>query len=132
MPLPLSVAIVCRNSAATIARTLDSVKGLASEVVALDSGSTDGTIEMLERAGARVRRVEWRGHVATKQMALEACDQDWILCIDSDESVEPDLRASIERAVAAPGADGYEVNRKVYYRDRPLNFACSPSGGCGW
>ncbi len=126
--LPLSVAIVCKNSEATIARTLESVKGLAAEIVALDSGSTDGTLALLEAHGARVARVEWRGHVATKQAALEACTQEWILSLDSDESLEPDLRAALERAVssAPPGIDGYEVNRKVYYRSRPLNFAWQP------
>jgi len=128
MSLPLSVAIVCKDSEATIARTLESVKGLAAEIVALDSGSNDGTIRLLERAGARVERVEWRGHVATKQAALDACSQGWVLSLDSDESLEPDLRAAVERAVSSPtpGIDGHEVNRKVYYRDRPLNFAWQP------
>jgi len=126
--LPLSIAIVCKNSDGTIARTLESVRGLASEIVALDSGSTDGTIALLEKHGVRVERVAWRGHVATKQSALQACSQEWILSIDSDESLEPDLRAAVERVVssATPGIDGYEVNRKVYYRDRPLNFAWQP------
>ena len=101
---------------------------MASEVVAVDSGSTDGTIALLEKHGARVIRSEWKGHVATKQMALEACDQEWILCLDSDESVLPELRRSIEEALARdkPGVDGFLVNRKVYYRDRPLNFAWQP------
>ena len=128
MPLPLSVAIVCKNNGATIARTLESVAGLASEIVALDSGSTDDTIALLEKHGARVERVAWKGHVATKQAALEACTQDWVLSLDSDESLEPDLRAAVERALAssAAGIDGYEVNRKVYYRGKPLNFAWQP------
>lgn len=128
MALPLSIAIVCKDSEATLARTLESVRGLASEVVALDSGSTDGTIALLERHGARVERVAWRGHVATKQAALEACSQAWILSIDSDESLEPELRAAVEQAVSysAPEIGGYELNRKVYYRGRPLNFAWQP------
>jgi hypothetical protein len=48
------------------------------------------------------------------------------LSLDSDESVEPDLRRSIDGALASPVADGYRMNRKVYYRDRPLNFAWQP------
>ena len=93
--MPLSVAIVCRNNDATIGRTLESVAGLAAEVVAVDSGSTDGTIPLLERHGARVIRSDWKGHVATKQMALEACVQEWVLCIDSDESLQPDLKRAV-------------------------------------
>src|SRR5690606_18481587 len=81
--LPLSVAIVCRNNERTIGRTLESVRGMAAEIVAVDSGSTDGTIDLLEQAGARVIRSEWLGHVKTKQMALEACSQEWVLCLDS-------------------------------------------------
>jgi glycosyltransferase involved in cell wall biosynthesis len=155
--LPLSVAIICKNSEATIRRTLVSVAGLAEEVVAVDSGSTDGTIAMLERCEppARIIRAEWKGYVATKQMALEACTREWVLCLDSDESLTAELRASIERVLgghAAAGKEGgdggeggegragYAVNRKVFYRGRPLNFAWQPEwrlrlvrrGGAVW
>src|SRR5690606_14417658 len=113
MPLPLSVSIVCRNSEATIGRTLDSVAGLASEIVAVDSGSTDGTIALRERHGARVIRSDWKGYVAPKQMALDACTQPWVLSLDSDESIDGDLRRAIEAAVQAhpPAADGYRIRR---------------------
>src|SRR5690606_7079347 len=57
----LSVAIVCRDNVGTIGRTIESVRGLADEVVAVDSGSTDGTIELLEAAGARVLHTDWKG-----------------------------------------------------------------------
>lgn len=134
MPLPLSVAIVCKNNASTIGRTLDSVKGLAAEIVAIDSGSTDDTIAMLEAAGARVIRSAWLGHVKTKQMALEQCTQPWVLCLDSDESVEPDLAREIVRVVGAGSGptseaqsiDGYEVNRKIFYAGRFLNHTYQP------
>lgn len=128
--LPLSVAIVCKNSAATIGRTLDSVKGLASEIVAVDSGSTDATISMLEAVGARIIRSEWLGHVKTKQKALEAAaeGQPWVLSLDSDESLELSLAASVRAAVTKndPGVDGYTLNRKVYYDGRFLNYAWQP------
>ncbi len=133
MPLPLSVAIVCKNNASTIGRTLDSIKPLAAEIVAVDSGSTDDTIPMLERAGARVIRSAWLGHVKTKQMALEQCTQPWVLCLDSDESVEPDLAREIERVLAPGGGaageasvGGYEVNRKIFYAGRFLNHTYQP------
>ncbi|MCC6323139.1 MAG: glycosyltransferase family 2 protein [Phycisphaerales bacterium] len=140
----MSVAIVCRNNEPTIGRTLESVKGLADEIVAVDSGSTDGTIAMLEAAGARVIRSEWLGHIRTKQKALEACTCEWILCIDSDESVEPDLavaiRGALEDGPADPSPSGYELNRRIYYRGRPLRHAWQPEwrvrlvrrGKAGW
>lgn len=127
-PLPLSVAIVCKNSAATIGRTLDSVAGLAAEVVAVDSGSTDATLDLLARHGARVIRSTWLGHVRTKQLALEACAQPWVLALDSDESPEPDQRRGIAAALKAddPAIAGYRVNRKVFYAGRFLAHAYQP------
>ncbi len=128
--LPLSIAIVCKNSGATIGRTLESVRGLAREVVALDSGSTDGTIGLLVGAGARVERVEWEGYVRTKQRAVEACAQEWVMILDSDESIEPDLAASLRGALGGAAGDpsigGFAVNRKVWYRGRFLEHAWQP------
>lgn len=126
--LPLSIAIVCRNNEGTIARTLQSVAPFAAEIVALDSGSTDRTLSILDAFGARVERVQWQGHVKTKQLALEACTQPWVLCIDSDESVEPDLAASIRGAIQSSrrAADGYFVNRRVWYRGRFLTHVWQP------
>lgn len=126
--LPLSVAIVCKNNESTIARTLESVRPLAAEIVAVDSGSTDRTIEILECFGARVIRSPWLGFVATKQKALEACTQPWVLALDSDESLLPELAREVSRVLGSPndGIDGYWMNRKVYYDDRPLNFAWQP------
>ncbi|MCK6476731.1 MAG: glycosyltransferase family 2 protein [Phycisphaerales bacterium] len=126
--LPLSIAIVCKNSRSTIEPVLASVRGLASEIVAVDSGSTDGTIELLESAGARVIRTAWKGHIATKQMALELCEQPWVLSIDSDEPVLPDLAESIRAALTRddPAVAGYRVNRKVWYLGEPLDFAWQP------
>lgn len=126
--LPISIAIVCKDSAATIGRTLDSVRAWADEIVAVDSGSTDQTLAMLEAAGARIIRSPWLGHIKTKQMALEACTREWVLSLDSDESVEPELAAAIAAAVGgrAGGAAGFEMNRRTYYRDRPLRHAWQP------
>lgn len=126
--LPLSVFIVCKNSGATIGRLLESVVPLASQIVALDSGSTDRTIEMLEAAGATVHRVAWEGYNRTKQRAAEACSCEWVMNIDADESVEPDLAASLRGALshADPRVAGFFVNRKVWYAGRFLEHAWQP------
>ncbi len=129
--LDLSVAIVCKNNQATIGRTLDSVRGLAGEIVAVDSGSTDATMDLLAGAGARVISSPWLGHVRTKQMALEACTRAWVLCLDSDESLLPALQDSLRDTLARDGGgagapQGYLVNRKVFYQGRPLHHAWQP------
>lgn len=132
----LSVSIVCKDSASTIGRTLDSVRGLVGGeggIVAVDSGSTDGTIALLEAAGARIVRTAWMGHVKTKQFALEQCTREWILCIDSDESVQPGLADLIREACSNDFAvsksrlvDGYEIRRVTYYKESPLRHAWQP------
>ncbi len=126
--LPLSVAIVCKDSKATIGRTIRSVRGLAREVVVLDSGSTDGTVQMLHRMGINAQHQNWLGYIAQKNCVLGMCRQEWVLCLDSDESLEPDLRAAVERAVRADdrGVGGYEMNRKVFYKGEWLNHAWQP------
>ncbi len=127
-PLPLSVSIVCCNNARTIGRTLSSVRGLAREIVAVDSGSSDGTLALLEEAGARVIHQDWLGFVKQKQFALDACTQEWVLHLDSDESVEPGLaeaiRSVIDRSESA--ADCYAINRMVWWNDAPLEHAWQP------
>jgi len=131
LPLPLSVAIVCKNNAGTIGRTLESVRGLAREIVAVDSGSTDGTIEILEQHGARIIRSEWLGHVKTKQKALEACTQDWVLCLDSDESIDEKLRSWLEDFGNQELSRDFEpwhywIRRVTWYNGRPLRHAWQP------
>jgi len=124
----LSVSIVCKNNEATIGRTLESVRGLADEIVAVDSGSTDGTIALLEAHGAVVYREPWRGYIETKRRALEHCTSDWVLSLDSDESLEPELREGIREAVERdpPGVGAYEFNRKVFYAGRFLQHVWQP------
>ena len=126
--LPLSIALVCKNSAATIGLTLQRLAPLATEIIALDSGSTDGTLDLLRAHGATIHQVQWQGFVKTKQAALDACTQPWILCVDSDESPEPDLVESLRQAIIADdqGLDGYTLNRKVWYNGQFLERAWQP------
>ena len=128
MPQPLSVVIVCKDSVATLGRTLDSVDRLGGEILAVDSGSTDGTLDLLRSRGARVIETPWMGYVKTKQFALEHSTQPWVLSLDSDESLTPALRDAVERLDLASdtGPTGYRVNRKVFYRGRYFEHAWQP------
>ncbi len=125
----LSVSVVCCNARRTIERVIASVSGLASEIIVLDSGSTDGTLELLEaHPGVTIIDQPWLGYVRQKQAALERCTRPWVLHLDADESLEPDLRRSIEQALARndPRIAGYELNRKVWYAGRFLEHAWQP------
>jgi glycosyltransferase involved in cell wall biosynthesis len=131
-PLPtLSVSIVCCDNAGTIGRCVRSVAGLAHEIIAVDSGSTDDTTTILRRHGARVIHQPWLGFVKQKQFALEQCAGPWLLHLDSDESLEPALARAVRDAVrrdpnAAGDIAGYECNRKVWWAGKPLHHAWQP------
>jgi glycosyltransferase involved in cell wall biosynthesis len=110
MRAPLSVTIITQDAAQALGAALASV-AFADEIVVVDSGSTDGTIDIALAAGATVVREPWRGYGAQKQFAVEVATHDWILAIDADERVSPALRASIEAALEDPRANAYEFAR---------------------
>ncbi len=115
--LPLSVAIITLNEEANLERTLTSLDELAAEIVVVDSGSADRTVEIAEAHGAHVLHRDWPGHVAQKNRALEACSQPWVLALDADEPLSPELAQAIRElfSQSEPGAAGYWVNRRTWY-----------------
>jgi len=98
----LSVVIITHNEEANLARTLESVKPLVSdgkgEIIVVDSGSTDRTVEIAKSFGAKVFVKEWKGYAAQKNSAIDKATGDWILSLDADEEVSADLAAYIKRA----------------------------------
>ena len=95
MPMTLSVAIITYNEEVNLARTLSSVPW-ANEIVIVDSGSTDGTEEIALSFGAKWFVEEWKGFSAQKNSAIAKCNSDWILSLDADEEVSPELAEEIQ------------------------------------
>ena len=83
----------------------------ADEIVVVDSSSSDRTVEIAERSGARVVQKEWLGYGRQKQFAVEQARHDWVLCLDADERVSPELAASVRAALAAPASPVYRMAR---------------------
>jgi glycosyltransferase involved in cell wall biosynthesis len=119
--MPLSVAIITRNAASQLEGCLASV-AFAEEVVVVDSGSTDGTVELAARHGARVIPKEWLGFGAQKQFAVESARNDWVLCLDADESLSPELREAIIAELLAPRALVYAMPRRNRFLGRWLRY----------
>jgi len=92
---PLSAYIRTRNEARMIADAVRAALQVADEVVVVDSGSTDGTPQIAEKAGARVMRQTWLGNGHQKRVGEEACRHDWLLDLDADEIVTPALAEEI-------------------------------------
>lgn len=101
--MTLSVTIITRNEQTTLRRCLQSV-AWADEIVVLDSGSSDDTARIARECGAQVHvAADWPGFGPQKNRALDLATGDWVLSLDADEWVTPELRVEIERALGAPG-----------------------------
>lgn len=121
--LPVSVCMISGAEARRIRRALESVATWAGEViVVLNEEVSDGTDQIAAELGARVFREPWKGHVAQKNSALEKASQPWILGLDADEVVSPDLgreiRETIERETNAPRCVAYSVPRCTQFCGR--------------
>lgn len=116
----LSVILIARNEAMNIAACLESV-AWADEIVVVDSGSSDETVAICGRYGAKVQVTsDWPGFGPQKNRAVDLATGDWLLSIDADERVTPELRAEIEQVLAAPDSDAYEMPRLSSYLGQPM------------
>lgn len=94
-PLPLSVAIITYNEEDRLERCLRSVADIASEVILVDSGSTDGTLAIAEQFGAKIYQQAWLGYRDQKNLALDHCSQSWVLALDADEEISLELKNEV-------------------------------------
>ena len=108
--LPLSAVIITHNAARQLAECLESV-AFCDEVLVVDSGSADGTIALAQSHGARIIEQSWLGYGPQKQFAVGQARHDWVLCLDADERVSPELRHGIENQMRDPRALIYEMAR---------------------
>jgi glycosyltransferase involved in cell wall biosynthesis len=109
-PLPLSAVLVTKDAASQIEACLDSL-AFCAEIVVIDSGSSDGTVALARQRGARVVVSDWRGFGPQKQFAVDQANHDWVLCVDADERISAELKASIEAALTAPDHAAYRFAR---------------------
>lgn len=108
--MPLSVVLITKNAAARLGECLASVS-FADEILLVDSGSTDATLEIASSHGARVIDKAWLGFGRQKQFAVESATHDWVLCLDADEWLSDALREEIKQMLRDPNALAYEMPR---------------------
>ncbi len=107
----LSVFIITYNCARTLGACLESVKW-ADEIVMLDSASTDGTLDLAEQYGCHVYQTEFLGYGKTKQLAIDKTSNNWVLHVDADEMLSPELKEEIRGLLeSGPTAAGYLIPR---------------------
>jgi glycosyltransferase involved in cell wall biosynthesis len=116
----LSVVLITKNEEANLARTLASVMALADEIIIVDSGSTDRTLEIARTSGSKVKifEEEWKGFARQKNAAIARATGDWILSLDADEEVSPLLRQEILQSIQTPEKKAYSIPRKNFFLGR--------------
>ena len=122
----ISVYLITKNEAAHLGEVLAACVG-ADELVVVDSGSTDGTVEIARRAGARVIHQDWLGFARQKDFALRQCSHDWILNLDGDEILSAGAIPIIRRAIETGAAAGYRIRRDDEFMGRSMSRShCRP------
>jgi glycosyltransferase involved in cell wall biosynthesis len=124
----LSVVIITKNEAYNMRRCLDSVRNIANEVIVVDSGSQDGTIAICKEYGCTVIHRDFDGYSNQKQFAVDQASNDWVLSVDADEEITPELGSEIQTLLdqdIIPEA-GFFIPRLFHYMGRVMKH-----GGAG-
>ena len=121
--MTLSVVLITQNEERNLPVTLESVLPLVrdgkGEIIVVDSGSSDRTIEIAQAYGARVFVEAWQGFAAQKNSAMAKASMDWVLQLDADEPLEPELAAEMEALLkASPAMNGFWIPRKNFFLGR--------------
>ncbi|WP_144211671.1 glycosyltransferase family 2 protein [Shewanella donghaensis] len=120
MTLPISVFIITKNEQRHLAKTLESVKTVA-EVIIVDSGSTDNTLAIAEQYGAKVFHKAWEGYAIQKQYAMSLCKNEWVLSLDGDETVNPQLLNALQLTIESDNADCVRMWRNDIFIGKSLS-----------
>lgn len=116
--MKISATIITFNEESNIARAIESLR-CCDEILVVDSGSVDRTVDIAQKLGARVLECPWRGYAAQKNLASEEAAHDWILSLDADESLSESLEAEIwQLKKTGPQFDGYTMPRLAQYLGR--------------
>ncbi len=119
MQASLSVIIITKNESSHIAECLKSVSW-ADEIIVLDSGSSDDTVEICKRFTKHVYETDWPGFGPQKQRALDKVSGNWVLSIDADEQITDELKQEIISAMETSDNAGYEIPRLSSYCGRQI------------
>jgi glycosyltransferase involved in cell wall biosynthesis len=118
----LSVCLICRDEAANLPAWLAAVAPVADEVVAVDSGSADASVAILQAAGAKVEHRPWSGYADQRNHCADLATGDWVLFLDADERPDEELRQALAKLKQGPrpAQNAFELAYKVFFFGRFL------------
>ena len=122
MNTSISVVIICNNEAHIIARTIGAVQQFTDDIVVVDSGSTDGTQQIVTATGARLLQTGWEGYGTNKNKGVAIARYDWILSIDADEIVDDTLSQQLQKLSLIDPAIVYKILFRVFFGDKMIRF----------
>jgi glycosyltransferase involved in cell wall biosynthesis len=126
MAQQLTALIPCKNERRNLRACVESVRSVAGEILVADSGSTDGTQALARALGCRLIERDWRTAADFRNWAIPQCANPWVLAIDADERLTPELAREIEALLrGAPECDGYWVYRRNFFLGHEVRR-------CGW
>jgi len=119
-PLPISLCMIVKNEARLISQCLERARGVVSQIVVVDTGSTDDTVQLAEEAGAEVYHHPWEGHFSVaRNQSLRYATQPWVLILDGDELLAPDAADALRALnLEAEGPEAYEFTVVNFTTDR--------------
>ena len=116
--MEISVVIITRNEAHIIGSTLKSLRGLTDDIVIVDSGSTDDTLNICRGFNAKIIETGWNGYGPNKNIGINAARHNWILNLDADEAIDEELKTAISKLSDPPANELYEMWFKNYFMNK--------------
>lgn len=120
--MDISVVIITKNEAHIIANTLQSLQAVTSDIVIVDSGSTDDTIEICKKFNATVIETGWSGYGINKNKGIEAAKHDWILSLDADEAIDTELQQSLLQLALNNDEEVFNIRFKNFFCNKWIRF----------
>lgn len=117
--IPVTVCMIVKNEADRLPRSLPPLRAF-SEVLIFDTGSTDGTPEVIRALGFTPRTMEWRGFSKTRADSFRAASEPWILWLDADEELSPEVIDGIREAIASRDFAAHRINREMCFQGKRL------------
>jgi len=118
----ISVVIITKNEAAHITDCIKSAQLITADILVSDNGSTDDTLSLAEKAGAKVIKTEWKGFGTTRNMAAAFAKHNWILALDADERITQELKNSLDQLNFENNNRVYGFKRQNYFLGKKIRF----------